>query len=248
MTQSAIITGASGGVARALAARLRSSGHRLVLVGREAARIAAAADEHVVEADVSTVEGAQAALAQATATLGAPPARLAHCVGSTLIAPIARTDAAAWRRVVTANLDSAFFVLQAWLGVLSAARQGGAAVFFSSVVAGTGTPNHAAIAAAKGGVEALVRAAAADVSAQGIRLNAIAPGLLRTPLTERLVGNERSAQAVSAQYPLGRHGEADEAAALAEFLLSDASGWITGQTLKLDGGFSAVRPLVRGAA
>ena len=246
MSEAALITGASGGVARALAARLRMRGyHRLALVGRDATRIAAEPGDVVIVADVSTFQGATQAIAAATDVLGKPPTVLAHCVGSSLIAPIARTDEAAWRSLMATNLDSAFFILKSWLAALAAHKQSGAAVLFSSVVAGTGTPNHAAISAAKAGVEALVRSLAADVSDQGIRLNAIAPGLLRTPMTARMVANERSAQQAAAQYPLGRFGEADEAAALAEFLLSDQAAWITGQTLKLDGGFSAARPMVR---
>ncbi len=245
MSDTVLVTGASGGVARALAARLRARGVRLALVGRDATRIAMGPDDALIVADVSTVQGAEDAVAEATRRFGQAPAALAHCVGSTLIAPIGRTDEAAWRLLMAANLDSAFFTLKAWLGALATHKRPGAAVLFSSVVAGTGTPNHAAIAAAKAGVEALVRSLAADVSSQGVRLNAIAPGLLRTPMTKRLVGNERSAQQAGAQYPLGRFGEADEAAALAEFLLSDQAAWITGQTFKLDGGFSAVRPMAR---
>lgn len=245
MSDTVLITGASGGVARALAVRLRASGHRLALAGRDPQRIERAPADVVIAADVSTVAGAEHAVAAAAEAFGEAPAMLAHCVGSSLIAPIGRTDESAWRGVMAANLDSAFFTLKAWLALLGKHRSPGAAVLFSSVVAGTGTPNHAAIAAAKAGVEALVRSLAADVSAQGVRLNAIAPGLMRTPISARLVGNERSAEQAAAQYPLGRFGEADEAAALAEFLLSEAAAWITGQTIKLDGGFSAVRPMVR---
>lgn len=245
MSNSVLITGASGGVARMLAVRLRDRGWQIVLAGRDADRIDAQAGDAVVVADVSTCSGAEHAMAMATQALGHAPSTLAHCVGSTLIAPIARTDENAWRGVMAANLDSAFFMLKAWLAGLAKDRSAGAAVLFSSVVAGTGTPNHAAIAAAKAGVEALVRSLAADVSGSGVRMNVIAPGLLRTPMSARLLGNERSASQAGAQYPLGRFGEADEAAALAEYLLSDASAWMTGQTIKLDGGFSAVRPMVR---
>ena len=245
MNNSVLITGASGGVARALAIRLRDRGWRLVLVARHAERVDAHESDLVVTADVSTYAGAEHAMEMATQALGHVPAALAHCVGSTLIAPIARTDESAWRAVMAANLDSAFFMLKTWLAGLARNHSAGSGVFFSSVVAGTGTPNHPAIAAAKAGVEALVRSLAADVSGSGVRLNVIAPGLLRTPMSARLLGNERCASQAGAQYPLGRFGEADEAAGLAEYLLSDASGWMTGQTLKLDGGFSAVRPMVR---
>jgi NAD(P)-dependent dehydrogenase (short-subunit alcohol dehydrogenase family) len=78
-------------------------------------------------------------------------------------------------------------------------------------------------------------------------VNAIAPGLLRTPATERLLSNAAAAKTIAAQYPLGRHGEAADAAALAALLLSDAAGWISGQVIGLDGGFGAVRPYVKTA-
>ena len=115
------------------------------------------------------------------------------------------------------------------------------------VIAGIGVANHAAIAMAKGGVEALVRSLAADFSGAGLRVNAIAPGLMRTPATERMLSNEAAAKAIAGQYPLGRHGEAEDAAALGAFLLSDAAGWISGQVIGLDGGFQAVRPYVKTA-
>ena len=86
---------------------------------------------------------------------------------------------------------------------------------------------------------------AADFSGIGLRVNCIAPGLMRTPMTTRMLANDASVKQVSAQYPLGRHGEVTDAAALAAFLLSDAAGWITGQVIGLDGGFSAVRPYVK---
>lgn len=246
MDRSALITGASGGVGRALAQVLSARGWRLALVTRDASALDGL-DAPRIEADVSTPEGAARALEEAAVILGGAPAALAHCVGSTLIAPIARTRAEQYRAVLAANLDSAFYTAQAWLGALAAARRPGAAVFFSSVVAGIGVANHAAIAAAKGGVESLVRALAADHAGQGIRINAIAPGLLRSPMTARLLATESSARQIAAQYPLGRHGEASEAAAAAAWLLSDEAGWISGQVLHLDGGFSAVRPLVRAA-
>ncbi len=247
MDLTCLITGASGGVGRALALRLADAGWRLAVVSRDGARLAGVPGAAIV-ADVSAAEGAARAVQAASDALGSAPSRLAHCAGSTLIAPIARTREAQYREVMAANLDSAFFTLQAWLGALATAKQPGAAVMFSSVVAGIGVANHAAIAAAKGGIEALVRSLAADVSASGIRINAVAPGLMRSPMTERLVANEAAAKQVAAQYPLGRHGDAAaDGAAAGAWLLSDDAGWITGQVLGLDGGFSAVRPFVKGS-
>lgn len=242
--KTALITGASSGVAASLAQALKAQGWQLSLVCRDAAKLDPALGQ-AHSADVSTEAGAQAAVAAATEALGGIPDAVINCAGSTLIAPIGRTSETQYRAVMAANLDTAFFVGKAYATALSAARQPGALVLFSSVVAGIGVSNHAAIAAAKGGVEALTRALAADFSGIGLRVNCIAPGLTRTPMTERMLGNEAAAKQIAAQYPLGRHGEAADAAALAAFLISDASAWITGQVIGLDGGFSAVRPYVK---
>jgi NAD(P)-dependent dehydrogenase (short-subunit alcohol dehydrogenase family) len=242
--KTALITGASSGVAQALVRELLGQGWTLCLVCRDATRLDPALG-HVMAADVSTETGAQEAVAAATSAFGAPPDAVVNCAGSTLIAPISRTSEAQYRAVLSANLDTAFFVGKAYTTALSSAKQAGALVFFSSVVAGIGVSNHAAIAAAKGGVEALTRSLAADFSGIGLRVNCIAPGLTRSPMTARMLGNEAAVKQIAAQYPLGRHGEAEDAAALAAFLVSGGATWITGQVIGLDGGFSAVRPYVK---
>jgi NAD(P)-dependent dehydrogenase (short-subunit alcohol dehydrogenase family) len=240
-----LITGASGGVASALAARLRAQGWRLALVGRDAARIDGAGDDVVIGADVSSEAGAAQALAAATEAFGAPPDAVVNCAGAILIAPIGRTSEAQYRDCLAANLDSAFFVAKAYTAQLQPLKRAGSLLFFSSVAAGIGVANHAAIAIAKGGIEALTRSLAADFAGIGLRVNAIAPGLMETPATAKLVAAEASRKAIAAQYPLGRHGSAVDAAALAAFLVSEEAGWISGQVVGLDGGFLAVRPYVR---
>ena len=242
-----LITGASGGVASALAQVLRLAGWRLALVSRDARRVTAAAGELVIEADVATEAGAEAALREASESFGAAPDAVAHCAGAILIAPIGRTSEAQYRECLAANLDSAFFIAKAYAPRVQKSANPGSLLFFSSVAAAIGVPNHAAIAIAKGGIEGLVRSLAADFSAAGLRVNAIAPGLMRSPATERLLSNESAAKGIAAQYPLGRHGETADAAALAALLLSEAGGWISGQVIGLDGGFSAVRPYVKSA-
>jgi NAD(P)-dependent dehydrogenase (short-subunit alcohol dehydrogenase family) len=242
-----LITGASGGVATALAESLRAMGWRLALVSREAGKLAVGDGDLAIEADVATEAGAEAALAQATEAFGHPPDAVAHCAGAILIAPIGRTTEAQYRACMAANLDSAFFVSKAYAPRVQKSDRPGALLFFSSVAAGIGVSNHAVIAMAKAGVEGLVRSLAADFSSAGLRVNAIAPGLMRTPATERMLSNESAAKAIAGQYPLGRHGEAADAAALGAFLLSDAAGWVSGQVIGLDGGFQAVRPYVKTA-
>lgn len=247
MSQTCLITGASGGVARALADSLHAQGWRLVLASRRVDALPEVDGQVRIKADVSTEAGAFEAMEAAEKAFGAPPDAVANCAGAVLVAPLARTSEAQYRDCLAANLDTAFFVSKAYSGALSKTKRPGSLLLFSSVAAGMGVSNHAAIAMAKGGIEALVRALAADFSSLGLRVNAIAPGLMHTPGTARLVSSEAAREQIAAQYPLGRYGRAEDAAELAAFLLSERAGWISGQVIALDGGFSAVRPYVRKA-
>jgi NAD(P)-dependent dehydrogenase (short-subunit alcohol dehydrogenase family) len=243
MTSIALITGASGGIGRALARRLHSQGCRVVAVARDAARLADVDAAVRVAADTTTPEGAALALAACQEALGAAPTLLAHCVGSTLIAPLHRTRADAYREIMRVNLDSAVFMLQAWIGALQGGP--GVAVFSSSVVARIGVANHEAIAAAKGGVEALVRSAAATYAAQGLRVNAVAPGLTDTPMTAGMLKTPAMREGAARQYPLGGVQTADQVADVMAWLLGDGAARMTGQVIAVDGGFTTVRPLVK---
>ena len=242
-----LITGASGGVAAALAETLRLQGWKLALASRNIEKLEALPNEKVIAADVSTEAGSELAVQEATEFFGALPDAVVNCAGAILIAPIARTSETQYRACLSANLDTAFFTSKAYASALQKAKQAGSLILFSSVAAGSGVGNHAAIAVAKGAIEALVRSLAADFSSIGLRVNAIAPGLMQTPATERMVSNESAAKQIAAQYPLGRYGQASDAANLAAFLISDQASWISGQIISVDGGFSAVRPYVKSA-
>jgi NAD(P)-dependent dehydrogenase (short-subunit alcohol dehydrogenase family) len=247
MTSIALITGASGGIGRALATRLTARGVQVAAVGRDAAKLADVSAAIRIVADVTSPEGAQQAVAAARAELGIPTL-LAHLVGSTLIAPMHRTRAEQWAEVRRVNLDSAFCMLQAWLEPLRgdiALARGASAVCASSVVSRIGVANHEAIAAAKGGVEALVRSAAATYAALGIRFNAVAPGLTDTPMTAGMLKLPAMRDAAGLQYPLGGVQSATDVAAVVDWLLSESAARITGQVIPVDGGFTQVRPLVR---
>ena len=241
----ALVTGARGGIGREVVRQLRARGYIVAAVGRDDATLAeVAADAHLA-ADTTTAEGAAAAIQACIAQLGAPPTQLAHCVGSTLIAPLHRTKPAAWSEVLRVNLDSAFHVLHAWINALEGRPGPGSAVFVSSVVARIGVANHEAIAAAKGGLEALVRSAAATYATRGLRFNVVAPGLTETPLTAGMLKHDAMREGAARQYPLGGVQSASDVASAITWLLSDESSRITGQILPVDGGFTSVRPLVK---
>ncbi len=243
MTSIALITGASGGIGRALARQLQAQGRRVAAVGRDAGRLADVEAAVRIVADTTTPEGAALAIATCQDTLGAAPTLLAHCVGNTLIAPLHRTRPDAYREVMRINLDSAVFMLQAWIAALQGGS--GAAVFASSVVARIGVANHEAIAAAKGGIEALVRSAAASYAAQGLRVNAVAPGMTDTPMTAGMLKIPAMHEGASRQYPLGGVQTAEQVAGVMAWLLGDGAARLTGQVIAVDGGFTTVRPLVK---
>ncbi len=241
----ALITGARGGIGRELAAQLRHAGHRVAAVGRDAGTLADIdADAHIA-ADVCSAEGAAAAIAACVDQLGAAPTMLAHCIGSTLIAPLHRTTAVQYSDVVRVNLDSAFFMLGAWVSAMRSSGGGGSAVLVSSVVARIGVANHEAIAAAKGGIEALARSAAATYASIGLRINAVAPGMTETPMTAGVLRMDAMREGAARQYPLGGLQTATQVADVMRWMLSEQSARVTGQVIAVDGGFTTVRPLVK---
>ena len=119
--------------------------------------------------------------------------------------------------------------------------EGGSIVFVSTAAASIGLPNHEAIAAAKGGIEALVRSAAATYGKSGIRVNAVAPGLVETPLTQRITASESARAGSEAMHALRRIGQPEDVAGAILWLLSNEAAWVTGQTFGVDGGLGAVR-------
>jgi len=242
-----LITGASGGLGLSLARKLTAKGFSLALVSRSINKILPLAEEldgFAIEANISTPEGAAHTLANCLSKFDKPPSGLALCAGSTLIAPLHRTSPEQYRDCFSANFDTAYYTLQAYISQCLDKGLPGAAVLVSSVVARIGVVNHEAIAASKGAIEALTRSAAATYAIKNIRVNAIAPGLMRSPLTERLF-NTNSEKQLAAQYPLGRYGSVDDGAEAICWLLSDNTRWVTGQIIPIDGGFTAIRPLVK---
>ncbi len=246
MEKIALITGAAGGLGRALANRLAPEGWHLVVVSRDAARLKAAfAEAHLqIEADCSTPVGVRQIFA-ALKERAVQPTALAHCVGNIRLGALHRMTEADFNDCLSANLVSAFHTLAGFVGSLREARCPGAAVFVSSAAARIGTPNHEAVAAAKAGLEGLVRGAAASYAGAGIRINAVAPGIMETPAAAAIIGNPAAREGAARQYPLPGIGDPGELAELMAWLLSEKAARVTGQVWSMDGGFSSIRPLVK---
>jgi NAD(P)-dependent dehydrogenase (short-subunit alcohol dehydrogenase family) len=159
-------------------------------------------------------------------------------VGSIPLKPLARTTSADMLEAFHVNTLGAFSAVRLAADPLRSGA--GAVVLFSSIAARQGFVNHAAIAAAKGGVEGLTVALAAEL-APAVRVNAIAPSLTDTPLAKPLTGNAKVLEGIAQMHPIPRIGSADEMAALAAFLLSVEAGWISGHIIAVDGGRSSLR-------
>jgi NAD(P)-dependent dehydrogenase (short-subunit alcohol dehydrogenase family) len=235
-----LIMGGVGGIGEATARRLAQRGHRVVITSREGRRAEALAAElggRGLAMDALDEASLQAAVTQA-ASDGQGLAGLVYAIGSIPLKPLTRLSEQDFVDAFRLNTLGAALAVKHAAPALKAAN--GSVVLFSTVAVQQGFANHAAIAMAKGGVEGLTRALAAEL-APAVRVNAIAPSLTATPLGATIAGNEKMAEAVAAMHPIPRLGTADEVAALAAFLLSAEAGWITGQIIGVDGGRSSLR-------
>ncbi len=238
-----LIIGATGGIGSALARRLAASGARLVLAARSDAPLRALGAE--LSAEVETVDatdvGAVEQLVRGVVSTHGRIDGAANCVGSLLLKPAHLTSGAEFATTIAQNLTSAFALVRAAARPMMDAG-GGSIALCSSAAAITGLANHEAIAAAKAGVAGLARSAAATYGARNVRVNAVAPGLVRTPLTARVTGNPAGEKASLAMHALPRLGEPDDVAHLLAWLLGAESSWVTGQVIGVDGGLGTVRP------
>ena len=238
-----VVLGATGGIGRAVTQKAAARGARLVLGARTEAPLRQLAAEtgataHPVDATSSeSVLGIiQAALDQHGRIDG-----IVNCVGSILLKPAHLTSEDEYRQTLALNLDSAFFTVKHAARPMM--KTGGSIVLCSSAVARTGLFNHEAIAAAKAGIVGLMQSAAATYAQRGIRVNCVAPGLVETPMSERLTSNEASRKASESMHALGRIGQPHDVAEAIDWLLdSTRSAWVTGQVIGVDGGLGTVRP------
>lgn len=234
-----LIFGGNGGIGEAIARRVAKAGHDLVLAGRNEEALAELAEElgaatilcDVMDADA--IERAGEAMPQSLDGF-------VYAVGSINLKPFAKVSADDYLDDFRLNALGAALAFKAATPALLAAEDGASAVFFSTVAVDQGFAAHASIAMAKGAVVGLTRTLATEYAGK-IRVNAIAPSLVDTPLGQTVAGNERMASAIARMHAIPRLGRPDDVAAMAELLLTEAGSWITGQVIGVDGGRSSIR-------
>jgi 3-oxoacyl-[acyl-carrier protein] reductase len=237
-----VVLGATGAIGSELSRQLASSGANIVLGGRNRETLEDLAHEfdcpsHTIEAHESA--SIQQCIQSAAETYGRIDG-IVNCIGSVLLKAAHMTSEDEWNDTIVVNLTSAFWVVRA-AGKLMR-RTGGSVVLISSAAARIGLANHEAIAAAKAGIIGLTQSAASTYASRGIRVNAVAPGLVKSHMTRKLWETPVAESTSIAMHALGRLGEPADIASAIEWLLQPANNWITGQVIGIDGGLATLAP------
>jgi 2-dehydro-3-deoxy-L-rhamnonate dehydrogenase (NAD+) len=242
----AVVTGGGSGIGQACSLLLAGRGAAVAVVdlnGDAADRVAGSIVDHGGTAaayalDVTEPADVDRTFAAVVAEMGGLHVLVNNAGIALPLTPLAELDHEAWRRVMAVNLDGVFYCLRAALRIMRETGTG-SIINMSSVVGVVGLRHAAAYTASKHAVVGLTRGAAIDHGADGIRVNAVGPGFTRTPLLESRHTDE-ALQALTADWPLPRVGEPDEVAEMVAWLASDASSYVTGAYLPVDGGYLTV--------
>lgn len=242
--KSALVTGGSRGIGKAIASELASLGANVLLTYARSKEPAENLAEELIknygvkaiafQADASNAEQAQISIDQAIEHFGALDI-LVNNAGITQDSLLMRMSEDQWDAVIQNNLSSVFHYTKAATKSMMRARKG-SIINISSVVGVTGNAGQANYAASKAGVIGFTKSIAKELGSRNIRINVVAPGYITTDMTEGL--SEKVLEGIKAQTPLGRAGKADEIAKVVAFLASDASSYITGHVLHVDGGMA----------
>jgi len=232
----ALVTGATGGLGQAIARALHAQGATVALSGTRPAALEALAAElgeraSPVAADLSDKDSVEGLVPAAEAAIG-PLDILVNNAGITRDNLFMRMKDEEWEQVIAVNLTAAFRLSRAAVkGMMR--RRSGRIVNIGSVVGSTGNPGQGNYAAAKAGLVGLTKALAGEVASRGITVNCIAPGFIASPMTDAL--NEKQREGILTRVPAGRLGEGAEVAAACLYLASQEAGYVTGQTLHVNG-------------
>jgi gluconate 5-dehydrogenase len=243
--RAALVTGGNSGLGLAIARALGLAGARLVLSARRAAALEAAAgslraegiEAHVAPADLAAPDAAEV-VAAGLAALGISPDIVVNAAGVNLRQPFGAVTPEAFDLHMALHLRAPFLLVQK-LAPAMAARGWGRVINIASLQSFRAFPDSAPYGAGKGGVTQLTRAMAEAWSRHGVTCNAIAPGFFPTPLTAPVFADAERAARLAAQTCIGRNGRLEDLHGAAVFLASDASAYVTGQVLAVDGGFLA---------
>jgi 3-oxoacyl-[acyl-carrier protein] reductase len=239
--KTALVTGASGGIGGAVARALHAQGATLAVSGTRREALDALAGElgsrvHVLTANLSDKESVEALVPAAEAAMGQLDI-LVNNAGVTRDNLFMRMKDEEWDQVIRVNLEASFRLMRASLrGMMK--RRWGRIVSITSVVGTTGNPGQANYAASKAGLVGMTKSLAAEVASRNITANCVAPGFIATAMTDVL--NEKQRESILGNVPMGRLGSSEEVAAAVVFLASPEAGYVTGQTLHVNGGMAMI--------
>jgi NAD(P)-dependent dehydrogenase (short-subunit alcohol dehydrogenase family) len=243
-----VVTGGASGIGRACALALATAGRAVAVWDRDgtgARRVASqCAEDHGVGAvgakvDVTVTTSLRAAVRRARKEIG-PIGGLVHAAGIGGAMPVTLIEDEGWDEVLDVNLRAGAMLTRALHGALVEANPGSAIVFISSIEAYIGSAFLPAYCSSKSGLLGLTRASAALLGANGIRVNAVCPGAVETPLLEPLLALPGARERLETVTPLGRLAQPEDIASVVRFLLSDEAAYVTGTAVTVDGGMTAV--------
>ena len=233
MSKNIVVVGGSHGIGLATVEALAAEGHQITVISRTEGDLASHLVANHILMDITEDEMDASLLPEQIDGL-------VYCPGSIELKPFRSLKIDQFRKDMEINVFGAVKTIKACLKGMKKSEYLPSIVLFSTVAVKVGMPFHASIASAKGAIEGLVKSLAAEMAPK-IRVNAIAPSLINTPLAEKLLSTPERREASSQRHPLKRFGEAEDIAAATSFLISDQSSWITGQILGVDGGMSTLK-------
>ena len=232
-----IIAGATGVTGQAIAKEL-SINNDVHLIGRDEDKLSLLSDEIKSPYSVIDLENTLP-IKEFQKTFEYDEIKgLVNCIGSIYLRPLHGSSVEDFNSVINVNLFSSYYLLAAFARKM----KNGSAVFFSSVAASKGLSNHELISAAKAGIEGMARSAAASYAKDNLRVNVIAPSIMDTNMSAKILNSETAVEMSKSMHPIPKIGDVNDILPVVRWLLSSESKWVTGQTIHVDGGFSTVKP------